>query len=379
MNFLMGKTITAEYENWIVITVGILLFILIIFAITYYRKNKYVIDFWIMNTFYNWPIIGRSFKHKNDINVKDGWTAGEVKLCDDYYFEYNRMLGYNDNYYNMSRDYLKKADEVETTPIPLVKWIMLFLLVFGEAIIFSRLILEFVSEWSKNEADIIAYGMALVIAGLLVWLTDETGKEWYKNSKINKVRIWNQNNKSEDKKSILVPDYRIELQTSFDDDNSSRSEQLLNRLEKVNAKVKPTYWWTMITFSLIAFIAYSAFVQRATLNIDEIASTPMAAYATFTLFSLLFIFIQAFGIRVGYKHSFGSKQGKEAWEATKKYKTATEFYTPISVKKEYIKSQARVNLGKLQKRMKAKEIHHTNTFEDYLFNKNNKAKEMGAL
>ena len=379
MSFLMENTLIAEYTNWIVILAAFIALIILILIVRYYRKNKYAIDFWIMNTFYNWPIIGRSYKHKNDLREKDGWTAGETKLCDDFYFEYSRMLGYNDNYYNMCRDYLKKSDEVETEPTPAWAMGILILLVFGEAIIFSRLILEFVSEWSKNEANTIAYGVAVVIAGLLVWLTDRTGKEWHKNSKIRKIRTWQKAENDQEKNSVMIPNHQIELQTSYEDDNDKRYQQLLNRIEKVNAKVKPSYTWTIGTGAVILFIAVIAFIQRATLNIEEIDSTPMAAYATFAFFSLLFIGIQSIGVYIGYAYSFISKQGKIAWEATKRYNTAAEFYRPISIKKDYIKSQAQINLGKLQKRMKLDDDDHRNTFEDFIYDKNKKSKELGNI
>ena len=105
---------------------------LITWAIKWYFRNKYIVNFWIMNTFYNWPLIGRKSKHKHDNTTNDGWTAGEVKLCEDYFFEYARMNNLNDNYYNLCSNYLGKSEEIGQKPIPFWVWSMLIIFVFAE-------------------------------------------------------------------------------------------------------------------------------------------------------------------------------------------------------------------------------------------------------
>ncbi len=382
VNFLVQETLIVGYVNWVVLLAVVIITTVLIWTIKKYLNDKYAISFWIMNAFYNWPLIGRSSKHKKDITTDNGWTSGEIKLCEDYYFEYDRKRSLNDNYYNLSRDYLSKAEEIGRKPIPFWVWFLLVSLVFAEAVIFGKLILTFVGEFSTNEVKIFSLLVAFLLAIILVWITDRTGTEWYKNSKIKKIKVW-QATEDGDNKSVPIPNTQIGIQTSYLDNDDKKYKQLLNRVANLNATVSKSYGFTLVAIILISAIAIIAFIQRATLNVDTINETPYAAYATYIFFSLVFLFIQMIGIYVGYHYSFVSKEGEKAWRSIYKYNTADEFYRPIKTKTEYIKSQAQINLGKLQKYLNDKhedlDIELNNTFHEYVKIKNEKEKSHNEI
>ncbi len=382
IDFFLQDTLIQEYANWIVILSSVIIIAIVSWLIKWYSYNSYIVNFAIMNAFYNWPLIGRGSKHKKDNTTDKKWSAGEIKLCEDYYFEYHRMESLNDNYYNLCRDYLAKAEEIGRKPIPFLIWALLVVLVFAEAIIFGKLILTFVGEFSANEVKMFSLLVAFLLAIILVWITDRTGAEWYKNSKISKIKVW-QKSEDGDNKKVPIPNTQVSLQTSYLDNNSPKYQQLLNRIKNLNAKVTRSYLFTIVAVILISSIAIIAFIQRATLNVDTINETPYAAYATYIFFSLVFLFIQMIGIYVGYVYSFTSTEGKKAWYSIYKYNTSEEFYRPIYMHKEYIKSQAQINLGKLQKYFNNKhknlDISSNNTFHEFIINKRNKEKQNNEI
>ncbi len=329
-------------------TIALILSVITSIVLLYKYWND--IFFWRMNYFYRWPLIGRMSSHKKNLHLdaKTGWFDGEKQLCADFYPMYWKYAQKSEGFYEDCKDYLAKASETGRTPIPKLRSIVLWLFVFGEAVIFSQLILAFAGELSNNQITWIAPVIALLIAIVLLFLTEKTGHELYKNFQINKIRVWHASDK-EASHNIPRPNLHVRLDKNHLDASDADYQQILNRLDDVNAEVTPTYWNTIGTGILIAIIAIVAFTERASLNVDIIADTPAGAYATYLFYSIVFLSIQAMGIALGYTYGFASKEGKKAWEETHKFLTSDDYLMPYKIKADHYAFLGQNRLSELQK------------------------------
>jgi len=306
--------------------------------------------FWRMNYFYRWPLIGRMSTHKKNLHkdVKTGWYNGEKQLCADFHPMYWKYAEKNEYYFEDCKDYLAKAGETGRSLRPWWIWVVLTIFVFGEATIFGQLILSFAGELSNNQIQWVSFIIALLLAILLLFLTERTGHELYKNSQIKKIRIWHASDK-EPTHTTPRPNLQVRLDKNDIDSNDKDYQQILNRLNDVNAEVKPTHWYSISTLGLIIIIATIAFIERAALNVDMISETPGGAYATYAFYSLVFLALQGMGIGLGYLYGFASKQGKDAWKETYKHPTVDDYLRPYKIKADHYVYLAQNRLSHLQK------------------------------
>ena len=329
---------------------GIVIILATITSITLLYKYSNDVIFWRMNYFYRWPIIGRMSIHKKNLyrDLQSGWYNGEKQLCTDFYPMYWKYAEKNEYYFEACRDYLAKAGETGRRLRPKWSWIVLSIFVFGEATIFGKLILSFAGELSNNQIQWVSYIIAFLLAALLLFLTERTGEELYKNTLIKKIIFWHANDQ-DPMHTIPRPNLQVRLDKNDIDNNDKDYQQILNRLNDVNAEVRPVYYYSIGTLILITIIASIAFIERSSLNVDIISETPGGAYATYAFYSLVFFAIQAMSVGIGYLYGFSSKQGEDAWKETYKYSTVDDYLRPYKRRANYYAYLAQNRLSHLQK------------------------------
>lgn len=340
----MNQVSIAQLLPSLVVATGILVSIIL------FWKYWHDIAFWRMNFFYNWPLIGRMSKHKNSLHQdeKSKWYDGEKKLCADYYPYYKKYLGRNSDFFENCQSYLAKAGETGRKNTPIWLWVILIPMVLAEAYMFGLVVGSFLGNLTGNQVTQTAYIFAFLLAVGLVPLTKKTGYEWYNNSLIKKIVTWRNMDRENGVAANLRPNTQVRLDNNNIDANDKDYQQILNRLNSVNAEVKPSYGYTVVTIFVLATIAIISFVERAALNQDITDQTPVAAYATFFFFSLLFLIIQLIGILAGYTWGFASKQGEEAWKYTHTFLNVGEFIEYFDSKKEFVANIAQNKLSELQ-------------------------------
>ncbi|MDD5406226.1 MAG: hypothetical protein PHE73_04690 [Sulfurovaceae bacterium] len=308
------------------------------------------VTFWKMNFLYRWSKIGRMNTHQTSLvrDEESGWYDGEKRLCEDFYPRYSRFANATEKTYENCKSYLSKANEIGRSLRPFWLWIVLWIFVVGEATIFAKLILSFQGELSNNDIKWISVVIAFLLAMVLLFLTDKSGHELYTNSQIKKIRIWYSEDQNDTNK-LLRPNLNVRLDNNDIDDNAPDYQQMLNRIKLTNAFVKPTYWWTIGTLSVIAFIAIAAFVERASLNMDMIEESASGAYMSYLFYSVVFLAIQAMGIGIGYLYGFASKEGLRAWRITHRYVSAEDYLHYPHREADRVAQLAQNRLGHLQK------------------------------
>lgn len=320
-------------------------------AVLYWAfKNWSGIMFWSMNFFYRWPFVGRMSIHKRLLhrNNADGWYDGEKRLCEDFYPRYKRFSDITATNYNNCKSYLAQAGETGRKFRSEWIWVVLAMFVIGEAAIFAKLILSFAGELSNNDIKWVSFVIAFLLAMVLLFVTEKTGHELYTNSQIKKIRLWHAEDDTPEHKTPR-PNLHVRLDTTSIDLNDKDYQQVLNRIGGINAQVKPTYWWSMGTLTLIVIIAIIAFVERAALNSEMIEESATGAYGSYLFYSLVFLAIQAMGIGLGYLYGFASKEGKKAYLATYKFMSSEDYLRWPKRKAEHVDELAQNRLGHLQK------------------------------
>lgn len=359
------------------------------------------VSFWWLNVWYSMPLIGkesaltRDYESKTKIAGTD-WLAAEVALCSDFASHYEKV-DKDEEMFNKSQDYLAKTTENGRNNLHFLGWILIAALVFVESMGFSYVLSGFtIPGASESLQQKGALGIAFIISVLLVGLTHFTGHELHANSLIAKVRTWWRNDKSKP----LQPDTRVTLDTTFQDDNAEAYQKLLNRIN-TNASAKPRYVITTITAIAIIVIAILATYVRGQvlekMHIDEVAlvststaeADPFAqslpaelvteqkqavdkaaedswdrerkgGWGTFIFLAFLFIFLQIFGILIGFKTGFAGKQSSEARAIIGNFNSEKEFKSYYAKAKQVVARVAQKRLTNLQKRMASRATEHSN-------------------
>ncbi len=82
---------------------------------------------------------------------------------------------------------------------------------------------------SSNEQTMLAWFVAFLLSIAAVFLTELTGKEWHKNSLLKKIRGWWEI-EGKQKKLNLMPEKDISIDKTYNDNNSLKFQQVLNRV-----------------------------------------------------------------------------------------------------------------------------------------------------
>lgn len=370
---------------------------MIIGILIYAKWEKFL--FWWLNFTYNFPILGKIDRLAKDYESTISknnmvWLSSEATLCSDYFTYYNRA-DKDEELYQKSEDYLAKADETGRTSLHILGWILIASLVFVEAMGFSYVLSGYtIPGASENLQQKGAIGIAFIISVLLVGLTHWTGHELHSNSLILKAKTWWKQDRQRDQNiAPLRPNTSITLDKTFNDNNAPQWQQLVNRL-KVNNEVNPSYTLTIITFLAILIIAVlatyvrgqvlekqqieeKALIEHSQLEFNDPYSTEFipsdliqeqndtdkkalnealdrdtkGGWGTFIFLAFLFIFLQIFGILIGYKNGFAGKKSKVAYDEIGNFNSEKEFKNYYINKKNLISRIAQKQLLKLQQKM----------------------------
>lgn len=359
------------------------------------------VSFWWLRVLCHIPVFGKITRlSKNHAYDPDkGWFSSEREICAEFhpYFEKSDV---KPDFFDDCSSYLRKVQETGRKNLSMIGWIMLSVMVFIEAMGFSYVLAGWTipgaSESLKEQG---AYGIAILISGLLVFLTHHTGHEQHHNSLIKKIRTWYTQSGEQNHK--MIPNTKVSLDNELVDGDEPEWKQLLNRLS-ANDKVTPTNKTTLMTVVFIVIIAIgSTYVRGQTLesttaeaalnpadnsmygttefsNADPYALSPTTvpdellgaqqeadhdaieakktadskgAWTTFIMLAVIFVFLQLMGIIIGYKTGFAGKESSNARSFIGRFRTRDEFSAYHERKRNQIAQQAQKILEKLQSRL----------------------------
>jgi len=361
---------------------ALILMLTVILLIVWWERIK----FWWMCTWFGFPMIGKIASLSKDMQNMDDkdWFYSETTLCGAFHTYYDKY-DKDPSLYEKSKSYLSKVDELGRKPFPFYMWIVIGVLVILEALGFGYVLAGWtIPGASESLQQQGAFGIALIISIILVAFTHFTGYEIYKNSLINKVRVWFINDRN-DNKPDLERDTDVTLEHNDRDDNKPNYSKLLNRIQ-TNATVTQSWLVSIITAILVISIAIGATYVRGqvlekqlteevtnsgtnmfsgfpgelaapqqqadtkAMN-DKIDSDRKGGWATFIVLAVIFVFIQLLGIMFGYKFGFAGKESKEAFINSYQFRTKQEFIEYYKKQKQAVAKIAQQKLQELQQKM----------------------------
>lgn len=320
------------------------------------------------------------------------WYKSEEALCSRFYAHYSRMAR-DAAFFDKCADYLNKTDERGRRPKSLAMWVGTIVLVLLEAYIFSLVLVPFMdSRVSANQAVFAAWGLATMIAVILVTVTHMMGWELHRNALLKKARAWYENARRDHTARPLKPSGRIDLDRSFDDNDEPQYIQIVNRVPHA-ASVRGGWVFSVVAVSMILVFAVGAYWIRSLTIMEletgqvngahamaakpgsmslfdlpadaradgkaaddratgEMQADHIAAYrTTFVILSVIFVGIQIVGIMVGFFRSFAGKQSREAAVFIGNFNSASEFAAFYEQKGELISGDAQAALDALHQRI----------------------------
>jgi hypothetical protein len=361
---------------------------------TYWDQVKW----WWMNTWYAFPLIGKSARLARDDSRDDqnkGWLISERSLCADY----AKFIGVNskkqfDNY----NSYLQRSGDLGRKPLSLFMWILIAALVVVEAMGFSYVLAGYtIPGASEAMQSYGAMGIAFLISVILVAFTHYSGGELYKNSKVNEAR---QEWRDAGKPGQLTYKTAVSLANSYEDDDKPHFTQMAHRVGK-----KPSYMISMLTLVFVVVVAvFATYVRGVVLEKEltnevtgaqtsyfnapkDLADVASAAetkalqdtqeldrhggWGTFIVLAFIFVFLQILGVILGYKYGFAGKQSSEAYRGLGHGRFHT--YDEVLNYVEEIVGVAQARLGDLQQRLEShnslngnQAVNTQKTFRDFL-------------
>jgi hypothetical protein len=320
------------------------------------------------------------------------WFRSEKVLCDDFYSDIRRILR-DPDMYDRASSYLGKVQERGRSKLGIFMSIVIVGLVFVEALGFAYVLSGYTLPGASEALQVQgAFGIAFLIAAVLVWLTHQSGAEMHKRGLVAKARAWWYHDPNENRPHLIGADHRVSLEHNYIDDNSPSYIQLVNRLE-TNARVTPGVpVWTAVAFIAIVFVAVLATVVRyQTYQQEKIAEVTLksgpavsgqftlerlpsvlgvpqaqadkkaetekaeardaANLTTFAILAGLFILIQVMGIGIGFKKGFAGRESATARKIVGRFNSRTEYEAWYERKRDAISRVAQKHLSTLQKRM----------------------------
>ncbi len=391
-----------EFINEYRIIVGTVLTLLItVMAIKFWWDK---ISLFILNITYSLPLIGLTARlakdHESVIDKNSQkWFASEDRLCSDYAEHYSKA-DKDADYFIKCQDYLRKVGENGRNELHLFGWIIIAALVFLEAMGFSYVLSGYTIQGaSENIQQIGAMGIAFIVSVLLVTLTHASGQEIHYNSLIKKAKEWYRQDASRNEK---IPDLRQDTTIDLVNNNDSEQpqwQQMINRLN-VNYNVTPKHTMLIVTIIFtIAVACGSTYIrgkvleknqsedhqfssQLETLNQsaeaydpyatqvklppelediqnkankqateDATKSDTQAAWATFIVLAVIFVFLQILGVFIGFKTGFVGKESSVARKSIGKFKTKEQYDNFYARIKQSMARNAQAKLVNLQQRL----------------------------
>lgn len=387
-------TLLNEYR----ILVGAVLTVLVTSYLVFKMWDK--VAFGWLRVMCHIPVFGKiaRLSKNHSYDPDKGWFSSEREICAEFQPYYDKS-DKTSVFFEQCSSYLRKVQETGRKKLSLFGWILLAVMVFIEAMGFSYVLAGWTipgaSEALKEQG---AFGIAILISGLLVFMTHHTGHELHANNLIKKVRAWF--NQSQDQSYKMIPNTKVSLDRENIDDGEPEWRQLLSRLMHVNHNVTPSYVITIATVILVVTVAVgSTYVRGQTLesmmaeemlnpaetnysDVDYLSEDPYAtnqelpvelteiqeqvdsqakgakedadrkgAWTTFIILAFIFIFLQFMGVLIGYKTGFAGKESADARSYRGKFKTGEEFERFHERKRDLIAQQAQKCLEKLQGRM----------------------------
>ena len=162
-----------------------------------------------------------------------------------------------------AEDYLKKAEEIERTPMPFLMTVVLIMAVVAEAAGFSYIFSNYlIHDGSNSTYQIAAVLGSLVVAGVLVPLTHVTGQHFYYNKKVNKARSYIEQDENSYKFELV--DNMIDIDNTHKDDMLSKSVRLLSRItfDWKGRNITKKIFLPLFTFIFIAVLAVGSYTVR---------------------------------------------------------------------------------------------------------------------
>ena len=279
-------------------------------------------------------------------------------------------------------------------------WIGTIILVLLEAYIFSLVLVPFMdNRVSSNQAIFAAWGLAIMIAVILVTVTHMMGWEIHRNALLKKARTWYENARRDHSAKALKPSGRIDLDRTYEDNDEPEYIQIVNRVPH-NASVKGGWVLTVVAVTLITIFAVGAYWIRS-LTINELETgqvnnspftqqggldsggtmslfdlpqeaqndgqaaderqqrDPLRAYqaykTTFAILSVIFVGIQIVGVMVGF-FALRRQAIKDAAKFIGRFNSAEEFAAYYEQKRERIAADAQAALDALHQRIEQRHV-----------------------
>ncbi|MDA9557157.1 hypothetical protein N9R79_06615 [Vibrio sp.] len=357
------------------------------------------------------PLIGKNVRLAKNMSVDDkGWFHSDNVVAESYWSDY---FGHktNKDYFHDAVSYLEKMDENGRKPLGILGWGIIGSLFVAEAVGAGYVISEFFgSNLSESNRLMISGVLGAVIAGSLFFVTERAGEEWYKNAVIKHIRTeWRHDTH---RSSNIIADRSISLKrmSSMFDDEAPGWQQMVNRAYKINPQYKPTYGLiitAIVTITVIAgalLVARSSMLEREVMiqkefNMDdqyheldagdfnpfdgnetsptafdmpfmEVESpssiaddTPsenlsqeeqfkLGGYASYVMFTMVFMVVQLAGAWVGAKYTFVGKESQDAYRKTHRHDNAEDYAAYQEGKRIQVDQFAQKAMSNLQQRMR---------------------------
>lgn len=371
---------------------------------------------WWHNTWYSMPLIGKLNSLSKDPNrdpMDTAWFKAEKTLSRDYK-QFIRIQDEHD--FNEKISYLTKAGDLGRSETPSLIWVLTVVLVFVEAMGFSYVLAGYTLPGaSENLQQTGAYGIAFLLAVILVGFTHFAGHELYKSSKIKHARQeWVEGGR---KGKTTTKQIALARPQSEDDDQPGYV-QLMNRVGTM-----PSYILTIATVIIVAVVAIGATYVRGQvlekqlqqqitgqngaaaapandgLNMnmgqggksialpaedaaanraaeqkavqDEVSIDRHGGWGTFIILAFIFVFLQMLGVFFGFRWGFAGKESSSAFRAIGAGRYST--YSDVREHYKVIADAAQSKLEQLQQRLMERNstsgtdgLHAVKTFYDFM-------------
>lgn len=351
---------------------------------------------WLMLR-YDFPLFGKLARLGRSGDQRAGgskWYLSEQELCGDFH-RFHPDPPARDQY-DKATSYLSKAQELGRRDLPVVGWIVIFVLLTAEALSFGILLAGYIAQNATlREQTWLGYLAATVLAIILLWLTHTAGRELHNNSLISKAREWFSGRPTEEQGKALRPYPGVSLQKNELDDQEPIYIQLAGRIaDHSGGKFRPSFLFPGIALVVILGFGALSFYIRTELfqqiqthqtlgdsndnQADDTSSDDInrqlgavtakadkkgqedartagarAAIAAFGALALLFFAMQIIGVSVGYFFGFAGRESKAAAHIRGRFRTAEEYLEFERAYRDYVARHAQARLTRLQRKVRA--------------------------